>query len=220
VDPVFVRDAFRRAKIEHYMTRADELVDMARYHAALRTLETIFGLDPNNTEGSSLQKRIELSLAELAGRNNGANHAGSNGTEVHNGRRRHELILMVDQDERILVSLSKALRKSGYESIGAASYDEAIQALSIVTPDLVISEVNFENGPIGYDLFLWIRTNTQTHDIPFQFLATRIDRETLIAGKRLGVDDFVAKPLDEDVVIASIKSIFARRKERNLAKVI
>jgi len=200
------------------MTRADELVHMTRYHAALRTLETIFGLDPNNAEGSSLQKKIECSLAELAGRNNGANHAGVNGEEAHNGQRRHELILMVDQDERVLVSLTKALRKSGYESMAAGSYDEAIQALSTVRPDLVISEVNFENGPVGYDLFLWIRTNTQTHDIPFQFLATRIDRETLIAGKRLGVDDFVAKPLDEDVVIASIKSILARRKERNSSK--
>jgi PleD family two-component response regulator len=213
-----VRDAFRRAKIEHYLMRADELVRASRYHAALKTLETIFGLDPNNPAGVSLRKTIEGSLATLAGRGNGIGHAGNSTHDASNGRRRHKLILMVDQDERVLLSLSQALRRSGYEAIGAGSYDEAIQALSTVKPDLVISEVNFENGPVGYDLYLWIRTNARTHDIPFQFLATRIDRETLIAGKRLGVDDFVAKPLDEGVVLASIQSVLTRHKDSSSEK--
>jgi DNA-binding response OmpR family regulator len=46
--------------------------------------------------------------------------------------------------------------------------------------------------------------------MPFLFLATRIDRDTLIAGKRLGVSDFVLKPLDDDLVIASILNCLSR----------
>ncbi|HCV42607.1 MAG TPA: hypothetical protein DGH68_03915 [Bacteroidetes bacterium] len=78
---------------------------------------------------------------------------------------------------------------------------------------MVVSEVNFENGSLGYDLYLWIRTNIGTERLPFLFLATRIDRDTLIAGKRLGVSDFILKPLDEDLVVASVLNCLARKKK-------
>ena len=122
-------------------------------------------------------------------------------------------MLIVDQDERVLTSLTSALRKYGFGAVGAGSYDEAIEAITSYHPDMVVSEVNFENGSVGYDLYLWIRTNIRTRELPFLFLATRIDRDTLIAGKRLGVADFVLKPLDEDLVTASILNCLARMKK-------
>jgi PleD family two-component response regulator len=76
----------------------------------------------------------------------------------------------------------------------------------------VISEVNFENGPLGFDLYLWVRTNQATAGIPFVFLAMKIDRDTLIAGKKVGVDDFILKPLDADVVTASVIQCLSRKR--------
>jgi PleD family two-component response regulator len=201
--------SFKQAKIEHYLQRAEEHVQMARYSTAFKTLKSVYQLDPDNSAAHSLQKRIEYFISNLVSKRE---HRESGRTK----RRRDELVLIVDQDERVLTSLTSTLRKYGFGAVGAGSYDEAIEAIVKYQPDMIVSEVNFENGSVGYDLYLWIRTNVKTRELPFLFLATRIDRDTLIAGKRLGVADFILKPLDEDLVTASILNCLARMKRNGL----
>lgn len=204
--------SFKQAKIEHYLQRAEDHLQMARYTTALSTLRTVYQLDPENSAAKSLQKRVEYFVSSLV-----SSKAGStNGKQQR--RRRDELVLIVDQDERVLTSLTSSLRKYGFGAIGAGSYEEAVEAIARFMPDMVVSEVNFENGSVGYDLYLWIRTNIRTQELPFLFLATRIDRDTLIAGKRLGVTDFVLKPLDEDLVMASIMNCLTRTKRNGTMK--
>jgi PleD family two-component response regulator len=206
------KELFRRAKIEHYLERAEEFILMARYHPALRVVESVFVLDPENAAAKALVRRVEESLEALRHRTNGAsNPSNGNGYQPAKGRR-HELVMIVDQDERILISLAESVRRYGLRAVGAANYDEALELLATITPDLVVSEVNFETGPRGFDLYLWLKNNTATCDTPFLFLAARIDRDTLIAGKRFGVDDFILKPVDNDVITASILNCLARRK--------
>jgi DNA-binding response OmpR family regulator len=131
-------------------------------------------------------------------------------SNLSGGGRRHRIVMVVDQDERILKRLTEKLKKYGFETVAASTYDEALEVLGMLTPDVIISEVNFANGSAGFDLFFWVRSIAGLHKLPFMFLATKIDREVLIAGKRLGVDDFLTKPLDDDVVAASISNCLNR----------
>ncbi len=204
---------YRQAKVEHYLDRAQEFIQMGRLLAAKRPLETVFSLDPSNGLGRSLQNSVENSLAYLSRRTDRQFDSGSAENEPLRRQRRPELIMIVDQDEKLLLDLSESMRKYGFKVVAAGSYKEAIDLLNVVNPNMVISEVNFENGPMGFDLYRWVRTNSRLQDIPFFFLATRVDRETLIAGKRLGVNDFILKPLDEDVVHASVVSCFKRQQK-------
>jgi PleD family two-component response regulator len=204
---------FRQAKIEHYLQRTEDHLQMARYTTALRTLRTVYQLDSENSAARSLQKRITYYISSLMPGKSQDGGGRGKGFSVANKHRRNELVLLVDQDERVLTSLTSTLRKYGFRAVGASCYDEAIEAVSTYKPDLVVSEVNFENGSVGYDLYLWIRTTVETQEMPFLFLATRIDRDMLIAGKRLGVADFILKPLDDDLVIASILNCLARIKK-------
>jgi PleD family two-component response regulator len=208
-EPTSNSQSFKQAKIEHYLQRTEEHIQMSRYTTALRMLKSVFQLDADNSAARSLQKRIEYFVSALV----------SNQGSRENGRprrRRDELVLIVDQDERVLTSLTSTLRKYGFGAVGAGSYDEAVEAITMYRPDMVVSEVNFENGSVGYDLYLWIRTNIKTRELPFLFLATRIDRDTLIAGKRLGVADFILKPLDDDLVTASILNCLSRMKKNGV----
>lgn len=206
-------EGFLKARIEHYLLRTEDLIRTARYVPARETIETILSMDPGNLAGKSLEKRVEYVLNSLVQRNHQIRSSEA-GEEFNWSRpRRDELVMIVDQDERLVESLVGNLRRYGLNFIAAASYDEAMKTLSFVKPDLIISEVNFENGPAGFDLYLWIRTNGNLCEVPFMFLATRIDRDTLIAGKRLGVDDFILKPMDQDVVMASIINCLSRRKK-------
>lgn len=203
------REAYLKAKIEHWLDRAQECFQMSRYHATLRALEPIFRLDPTNREADDLRKSAEEYLRIALYRQNG--DAGE-GYGVH-ASRRSELIMVVDQDERLLMELTTTFRRFGFRTIAADSYEEAMETLSMVRPDLVISEVNFASGPRGFDLFLWLKTNGQHNNAAFIFLAARLDREALIAGKRFGVDDFLLKPVDAEVVATMAVSCLSRAKK-------
>lgn len=206
-DSATLDTAFRKAKIEHYLMKADEHVQMGRFFSAREILKSVYEMDAVNRAAQSITKRIDFYLSDLMERSSGGESNGSG--QKH---RRPEIVLVVDQDERVLISLVENLRKYGFGAIGAAGYTEALEVISSFKPHLVISEVNFENGPVGFDLYLWIRNNAGLKDIPFLYLATRITREMLIAGKRLGVDEFMTKPVDEEVVIASTLNALARHK--------
>ena len=206
-------ESFRRAKVEHYLDRVAEFIAMARYSMARRTLKTVYALDPENLQGKDLEKTIDLLMHKILHRSNGVSHPApaEPGAPKH---KRNELVMVVDQDEQLLASLTQTLHKYGFEAISAASYEEAVETMTSIKPDVVISEVNFETGPRGFDLYLWLKTNAGNLNIPFLFLAARIDREMLIAGKRFGVDDLILKPVDNEVVTASIINSLARRKNQ------
>ncbi|MEW6510301.1 MAG: response regulator [Bacteroidota bacterium] len=205
-------EAYRRAKADHYYQHAQECFDMGRYLAAMKSLDSVFTLEKDHLEARELRKSIAGMLQAMALRSRNG-HAASKGEGAPQARpRRSELVMVVDQDERLLSSLTATLRRYGFLAISASSYEEAVESYGTAKPDVVISEVNFEAGPRGFDLYLWLKTNAGKENLPFLFLATRIDRDTLIAGKRFGVDDLILKPVDDDVVIASVINCLSRRK--------
>ncbi len=201
--------SFQRAKLDHYFEHTEDLYRMSRFQAALQKLKTVFSVEPDYQPGRALQHQIEQSLGALSF----SEYRPTNGHQFKTAKRR-ELILVVDQDERVLRLLTESMRKYGFAALGAANFDEAIEALGKFKPALIISEVNFENGPVGFDLYFWIRNNSELSTIPFLYLATRVTREMLIAGKRMGVDEFILKPLDEEVVMASVLNSLSRRRKK------
>jgi CheY-like chemotaxis protein len=208
------KDAFRHAKVEHYLRRAEECVQMRRYGPALKTLDIVLELDPRNEQGIALKQSVEERVDFLHHRSNGGSARREPAAE--HVRKRNELVLVVDQEERVLCHLSETLAKYGYEVVCAGGYDEAMETLAALKPDVIVSEVNFESGPQGFDLFFWVKTQSSFAAVPFIFFAARIDREMLVAGKRFGVDDFIQKPADAEIVTASIaNSLNHRRKTAN-----
>ncbi|MGA9115169.1 MAG: response regulator [Bacteroidota bacterium] len=196
---------YRRARLEHYLDRAQECLSMRRYLAARTPLESVLSLDPANSQARSLQEKIHDSLSSLS-------RPFREMAPGEPGRRTGSLLVMtVDQDENLLLRMARGMTRYGFLSVSAGNYREAVELLGRIRPDIIFSEVNFENGPAGFDLYLWVRTNARLEDVPFIFLASRVDREALIAGKRLGVNDFITKPFDEAVVHASIVSVLGRR---------
>ena len=203
------REAYLKAKVEHWLDRARDCLQMSRYQAALQALEPVFRLDPTNREGDEIRNNAQELYRSAISRPNGEAREEI-GPHVS---RRPELIMIVDQDDRLLTALTATFRRFGFRTIAADSYEEAMETLSTTRPDLVISEVNFATGPKGFDLFLWLKTNGQHNNAAFMFLAARLDREALIAGKRFGVDDFMLKPVDAEVVATMAMSCLSRNKK-------
>lgn len=205
------RESLRLAKIEHYVDAAQECLRMTRYGAARRHVDKALQLDPANAEAKGLERAIEereaALLADFAHGVSRSFAGGGNG--IHHQSR---LVLLIDQDERVLESLATSLLRDGFVTVAAGDFQEAVDLLGTVRPDVVVSEVNFARGPQGFDLYHRVRSDQRLADTAFVFLAATLDRNVLIAGKRFGVDDFITKPADTEVITAAVVNCLARRR--------
>ena len=202
-------DDYRRAKAEHYLEHAQECIGMSRFNAAREAIRKVAELDPESGAYRDLERVVSERLDRLTHHSNGNGQAQPGRATP---RERAATVLLVDQDERVLMSLSHSLHREGVETVGASSFEEAVEVLATLQPDVIVSEVNFESGPEGLELFHRIRSNGALSTTSFIFFAARLDHDIMVAGKRFGVDDFIAKPADDDLVVASIRNCIARRR--------
>jgi PleD family two-component response regulator len=200
-------EEFRRAKAEHYLEHAHACIGMSRFKAARDAIRKVAELTPDSDSRAEVEQIIAERLERLAHHTNGNGTAGGGRTAA-----RAAIVLLVDQDERVLTSLSHSLQREGISTVGASGLEEALDVLSALQPDVVVSEVNFARGPEGLELFQRIRSSGSLAATAFIFHAARLDHDILVAGKRFGVDDFISKPADDDLVVASVRSCIARRR--------
>ncbi len=113
-------------------------------------------------------------------------------------------VLLVNEQDNTLVEMAQQLRLHSFAVTAAGTIEEAVKTLKTHVPDIIISEVNFGGKPLGFELFEYIRSEQKTQHIPFFFTTEHLDRTTHIIGKRLGVDDFIVKPIDYELFFATL----------------
>jgi len=123
-------------------------------------------------------------------------------------------ILVVDGDDALLNELTRTLRLNSYAVAAAISPEEAIETMKLTVPDIVISEVTFDGGLVGFDLYQAIRSTNGLAHIPFFFMSKTVDRTSEIIGRRLGVDGFVPKPIDYEMLLATLIGRLLNRHEK------
>jgi CheY-like chemotaxis protein len=133
-------------------------------------------------------------------------------TDQHSGRR---AILVVDGDPQIRRLLELSLRNAGFEVRAAGTAPEALKAVGELAPDLIVSETRLEGGPDGFELCRQIKKRTEGPRIAFVFLAEQTV-ETKLRGVEAGADDFLAKPVYVQEVVAHARSLLQRRERDRL----
>jgi len=113
-------------------------------------------------------------------------------------------ILIIEEDDKTLLEISSKLRLHFFAVIAAGNLEEVTSSLKIAIPDFILSEINFQSGTLGFELYELIRSNPKTKLVPFFFMSEKIDRNALLIGKRLGVDEFFNKPIDYELLIETL----------------
>jgi len=127
-------------------------------------------------------------------------------------------VLVVEEDENSLLEVTQKLRAQSFAVIAAASIEEGLSTLETVSPDIVLSGIHFQGKPLGFDLFEFIRSSPATRHAAFLFMAPAFDRTTRIIGKRLGVDEFIFKPIDYEILVGTlIGKLMAKGSQKPLA---
>jgi len=131
---------------------------------------------------------------------------------------KQEKILIADDEPDILEILKYNLVKEGYEVSTAKDGDEAIAKAKQVQPDLVILDIMMPRKN-GVEVCEILRAQPQFKDTLILFLTALSDEATQIKGLTTGADDYVSKPISQQVFVSKVNSLF-RRLGKKESKVI
>lgn len=118
-------------------------------------------------------------------------------------------ILVVEDDSALNRTVCAFLEQSGYEATGCLNAREAYDALYATVFDLIISDVMMPEID-GFELAGNIRALNE--NIPILFMTARDDMVSKQRGFRLGVDDYMVKPIDLDELFLRIGALLRRAK--------
>jgi putative two-component system response regulator len=103
-------------------------------------------------------------------------------------------ILVVEDDAHIRDVLSGLLGTLGYRLLMAASAEQALDALNVVSPDLVLTDVHL-GAMSGIELCARLKADPRYELMPVVILTAVGDLEARVAGLAAGADDFFTKPV-------------------------
>ncbi len=104
-------------------------------------------------------------------------------------------ILVVEDDPHTRDVLSGLLRALGYHPLMAASAEQALDTLNVVSPDLVLTDVHL-GAMSGIDLCVRLKADPRYELTPVVILTAVGDLEARVAGLAAGADDFFTKPVE------------------------
>ena len=125
-------------------------------------------------------------------------------------------ILVVDDDAGVANTLREILEEAGFGVTTAGSGREALSALERFHPQLVISDIRMPDMD-GYGLYAEVRARPQYVGLPFIFLTGLGGEDDIREGRKLGVDDYLVKPVREADLLAAVRGRLERRAQLEAA---
>jgi DNA-binding response OmpR family regulator len=123
---------------------------------------------------------------------------------------------VVDDEANIRELLTQEFIEAGYAVTTASTGQEAVTEVRRHRPDLVVLDVMMPEMN-GFDVAAVLRNDPLTADIPIVILSIVQDRER---GFRLGVDRYLTKPIDTDLLFREVGTLLEQRKSHKRVLVV
>lgn len=118
-------------------------------------------------------------------------------------------ILVVDDDKNIRILMKEILEEENYTVSTAADGNAALEVMDKEHIDLVILDIMMPNMD-GYE-FTKVLRECQ-NDLPILMVSAKQLPADRKKGYRLGIDDYMSKPVDEEEMLLRIKNLLRRAK--------
>jgi len=124
-------------------------------------------------------------------------------------------ILVVEDDEKLNKIVCAFLSEHGYNAVSCTAALEAFDRMIDIKADLIISDIMMPEVD-GFKLASLVRE--QNKIIPLLFMSARDDLSSKEKGFRIGIDDYMVKPVDMDELLLRIGALLRRANIANEKK--
>lgn len=115
-------------------------------------------------------------------------------------------MVVADDDRAAREHICGLLRARDLTVVAASSGQKAIDAVRSQPPDLVVLDVNMP-GLNGIDTCKVVKTITKDRFVPVVLLTAPGDLNARVQGLRTGADDHLAKPFEDEELVARIENM-------------
>ena len=162
-----------------------------------------------------------VSLAQHAVLENGRASGGTPGDAVTSvgggasllqaspGPRTQHVVMVVDDSLTVRRVTQRLLSREGYQVVLAKDGVDALEQLQAITPDVMLVDIEMPRMD-GFDLTRNIRGDERTRHIPIIMITSRTASKHRDYAFELGVDEYLGKPFQEDVLLAAVAGFITR----------
>jgi CheY-like chemotaxis protein len=119
-------------------------------------------------------------------------------------------ILIVDDGADNRAVLEVILGWEGFVILTAASGEEALDAVALQAPDLILLDVMMP-GMDGYEVLAKLKGDLATKDIPVIMITALADPDGMRLALSASADDVLSKPLDRAELVLRVKKLLSRK---------
>jgi CheY-like chemotaxis protein len=128
-------------------------------------------------------------------------------------------ILVADDDQVILKTLSMLLNANGYKVFTAADGPGAARAVTQAKPDLILLDIQFPPDAMniggalqdGFFVMEWLRRMGEAKDIPVIIISASNAPKDRQRALNEGAVAFFPKPIDRTALLEAIRKVFEAR---------
>lgn len=115
-------------------------------------------------------------------------------------------ILIVEDDRGIASAIEKQITSWNLQAKCVENFRRVIEEFTTYSPHLVLLDISlpFFNG------YYWCGEIRKQSKVPIVFISSASDNMNIVMAMNMGGDDFIAKPFDQNVLMAKIQAILRR----------
>ncbi len=124
-------------------------------------------------------------------------------------------ILLLEATGKSESILQQMLNSKGYKTESLTKIEPAIEMIMNHTVDLVISENNV-NSHNGFAVFKILMKYLRNSCIPFFLVLDNFEKEDMLIGLEIGIDNFIISPINSDSVCYKIENQLGKRNDLDI----
>ncbi len=123
--------------------------------------------------------------------------------------RNNNLILVVDDEEDIRELVRYNINKTGLDTSGAGTGEEALELAREEHPAIIVLDLMLP-GIDGLDVCRILKNDARTEDICIIMLTAKGEEADIVRGLEIGADDYITKPFSPGILTARVKANIRR----------
>ncbi|MDP3747189.1 MAG: response regulator [Phenylobacterium sp.] len=122
-------------------------------------------------------------------------------------------ILVVEDEPMVLELITTRLQLAGYQTFYGRNGHEGLARLTEVRPNAMILDINMPRLD-GFDVLRRMKETGQVLSVPVMVLSARNQADDVQTSIQLGARDFLAKPFNDDQLLARVARLVRRAPAR------